>query len=236
MKLPRLCLGLSVIALALLVLSGPILRLGLVHFRFALLLFAGALVLALAGSLLSLVTLAVPRLRGNHARSLGAALIVGLLVMVGPALLVARAIRVPAIHDISTDTADPPSFIDVVPIRQAALADNPPEYPGPVVASQQKVAYPDLAPRDLNLPVDLAFAKARAAAQAMGWEIVGEHAAEGRIEATATTPWFGFKDDIVIRVRQAPGGARIDVRSKSRVGRSDIGANAARIRAFLAKL
>lgn len=236
MKLSRLCLGLSMTALALLVLSGPVLRLGLVHFRFALLLFAGALLLALGASVLSLMALAIPRLRGDRARPLSVALVVGLLVMVGPALLVTRAVGVPAIHDITTDTDDPPLFVDVVPLRQAALADNPPEYPGAVVASQQKAAYPDLAPGELKMPLAQALARARGAAVAMGWEIVGENPAEGRIEATATTPWFGFKDDIVIRVRPGPDGSRVDVRSKSRVGRSDIGANAARIRAFLAKL
>ena len=233
MKLSRICLGLSCAALLLLILSGPILRLGLVHFRFALLLFAGALLLALLGSLLSLVALAIPRLRGDRVRPLSTALVLGLLVMVGPAIFVQKASRVPAIHDITTDTVNPPAFVDVIPIRQAAGADNPPEYPGASVAAQQKAAYPDLAPRDLTLPPDQAFARALAAARAMGWEIVAEKAAEGRIEATATTPWFGFKDDIVIRVVATSGGARVDVRSKSRVGRSDVGANAARIRGFM---
>lgn len=233
MKLSRVCLGFSSAAFLLLILSGPILRLGLVHFRFALLLFAGALLLALLGSLLSLVALAVPRFRGDRGRPLTMALVLGMLVMVGPAIFVQKASGVPAIHDISTDTVNPPAFVDVIPIRQAAGADNPPEYPGASVAAQQKAAYPDLAARDLNLPPDQAFARAAAAARAMGWEIVAEKAAEGRIEATATTPWFGFKDDIVIRVVAIPEGSRIDVRSKSRVGRSDVGANAARIRGFM---
>ena len=114
-----------------------------------------------------------------------------------------------------------------------AGADNPPEYPGASVAAQQKAAYPDIAPRDLTVPPDQAFARAVTAARGMGWEIVAEKAAEGRIEATATTPWVGFKDDIVIRVVATSGGARVDVRSKSRVGRSDVGANAARIRGFM---
>lgn len=233
MKLSRICLGLSCAALLLLILSGPILRLGLVHFRFALLLFAGALLLALLGSLLSLVALAIPRLRGDRVRPLSTALVLGLLVMVGPAIFVQKASGVPAIHDITTDTVNPPAFVDVIPIRRAAGADNPPEYPGASVAAQQKAAYPDIAPRDLTVPPDQAFARAVTAARGMGWEIVAEKAAEGRIEATATTPWFGFKDDIVIRVVATSGGARVDVRSKSRVGRSDVGANAARIRGFM---
>jgi hypothetical protein len=166
MKLSRICLGLSCAALLLLILSGPILRLGLVHFRFALLLFAGALLLALLGSLLSLVALAIPRLRGDRVRPLSTALVLGLLVMVGPAIFVQKASRVPAIHDITTDTVNPPAFVDVIPIRQAAGADNPPEYPGASVAAQQKAAYPDIAPRDLTVPPDQAFARAVTAARA----------------------------------------------------------------------
>ena len=88
------------------------------------------------------------------------------------------------------------------------------------------------------LKTDMAtgFPKAEAAARSMGWEIVEVAPAEGRIEATATTGWWGFKDDVVVRLREAEGGIVLDVRSKSRVGRSDLGANAARIRAYLAKV
>jgi uncharacterized protein (DUF1499 family) len=70
----------------------------------------------------------------------------------------------------------------------------------------------------------------------MGWQIVDANASEGRIEATDTTFWFGFKDDIVIRVAATSGGSRIDVRSVSRVGRSDVGTNAKRIRCYLKRL
>ena len=79
-------------------------------------------------------------------------------------------------------------------------------------------------------------ATALEAARASGWEIVAAVPQERRIEAVATTFWFGFKDDIVVRIRPAPGGSRIDVRSVSRVGRSDLGTNAKRIRAFLGRL
>jgi uncharacterized protein (DUF1499 family) len=75
-----------------------------------------------------------------------------------------------------------------------------------------------------------------AAARAMGWEVVAADRASGRIEATDTTRFFGFKDDVVIRVQAAPGGSRVDVRSVSRVGGSDVGTNATRIRAYLARL
>ena len=86
------------------------------------------------------------------------------------------------------------------------------------------------------MPPDRAFARAEAAARSLGWDIAAAVPAEGRIEATATTRWFGFKDDVVIRIAAAPGGSRVDVRSVSRVGKSDLGANARRIRAFLAAL
>jgi uncharacterized protein (DUF1499 family) len=87
-----------------------------------------------------------------------------------------------------------------------------------------------------GVPPDVAFDKALAAAREMGWDIVDAKPAEGRIEATDTTFWFGFKDDVVIRISPTSEGSRIDVRSVSRVGRSDIGTNAKRIRAYLEKL
>ena len=93
-----------------------------------------------------------------------------------------------------------------------------------------------LGPLILPLAPAEAFARARAAAEGMGWEMVAADSAAGRIEATATTAWFGFKDDVVIRVEPAQGGSRVDVRSVSRVGVSDVGTNAARIRAYLARL
>ena len=102
--------------------------------------------------------------------------------------------------------------------------------------SSKSAAIPDFKPLDLPLPPADAFARALDAAKGMGWEIAATDAAAGRIEATATTPWFGFRDDVVIRVTPAPPGSRIDVRSVSRVGRSDLGTNAKRIRTFLDKL
>ena len=81
-----------------------------------------------------------------------------------------------------------------------------------------------------------AFIRAERAARAQGWEMVAVVPAEGRIEATETTRWFGFKDDVVIRVRPAAAGSRVDVRSVSRVGRGDVGTNARRVRAFLEAL
>jgi uncharacterized protein (DUF1499 family) len=141
---------------------------------------------------------------------------------------------VPAIHDITTDTDNPPAFVSILPLRKDA--PNMADYGGPEIAAKQKTAYPDLAPAMLPLPPPQAFEQALQAARDMGWTIVNSNPLEGRIEAIDTTFWFGFKDDIVIRIVATNQGSRIDVRSVSRVGRSDVGTNAKRIRKFLKKL
>ncbi|WP_330970793.1 DUF1499 domain-containing protein, partial [Lysobacter sp. A3-1-A15] len=104
------------------------------------------------------------------------------------------------------------------------------------LAQAQLAGYPDLRTHRLAAAPAQAFERALAAARDMGWEIVAAEPAAGRIEATDTTPWFGFKDDVVIRIEGDGDGSRIDVRSVSRVGGSDVGANAARIRKYLDRL
>ncbi|MEJ7590024.1 MAG: DUF1499 domain-containing protein [Planctomycetaceae bacterium] len=141
---------------------------------------------------------------------------------------------VPYIHDITTDTENPPLFVAVLPLR--AGADNSAEYGGPDVAKQQKKGYPDLKPRFVSRPPIEVYPTALQAAKDMAWEIVASDATSLRIEATDTTPWFGFKDDVVVRLSPSPAGSRIDVRSVSRVGKSDVGTNARRINAYLARL
>jgi uncharacterized protein (DUF1499 family) len=142
--------------------------------------------------------------------------------------------EVPPIHDISTDTDNPPLFVAILPLREDA--SNPVEYGGAEVAAQQRKAYPDVQPLVLPIRPAQAFEHVLAAARGLGWGIVSAEPAEGRIEATDTTLWYGFKDDIVVRITSADQGSRIDVRSLSRVGRSDLGTNAARIRRFLRKI
>lgn len=133
----------------------------------------------------------------------------------------------PPINDISTDIDDPPVFWDT---------PNPTDYPGAETAALQRVAYPDLAPLELTVTPDRAYALAMALAKDKGWEIVADEPEEGRIEAIDSTFLFGFKDEITIRIAASDGGARIDLRSRSRVGRIDRGVNAKRIRAFLTAL
>ena len=165
---------------------------------------------------------------------LAAALVVGLAVAWFPWQWVQSARSVPPINDITTDTENPPAFVALVAARTGLSV--PTAYPGTATAEQQRRGYPDLKPLDLPLPPADAFARALATAKDMGWEIAAADAPAGRIEATATTPWFGFRDDVVIRVTPAPAGSRIDVRSVSRIGKSDLGTNAKRIRTFLDRL
>jgi uncharacterized protein (DUF1499 family) len=145
-----------------------------------------------------------------------------------------QARSVPPIHDITTDTDDPPAFVAIVPLR--ADAPNPVAYAGAETAAQQRQAYPDIQTRRLQLPAAEAFAAAERAARDLGWTIVAAVPGEGRLEASDTTFWFRFTDDIVVRIRPQGSGSVVDIRSKSRVGRGDVGTNAARIRRFLDRL
>lgn len=190
---------------------------------------------AAAVSLLGVVlTLARPRgARGGLALA-GFGLLLGAAMYGIPASQMYRARAVPPIHDITTDTEDPPAFVAVLPLR--VTAPNAATYGGLEVAAQQRRAYPDLGPITLKVSPALAFERALAAANDMGWDLVDADPGAGRIEATDTTFWFGFKDDVVVRVAPADGGSRIDVRSLSRVGRGDAGTNARRIRNYLRKL
>jgi len=162
------------------------------------------------------------------------ALVVGVATFAIPGTMLIRAKQLPPIHDITTDTQNPPAFVAVLPLR--ANARNAPEYGGPSIAEQQKRAYPAVAPFESKLPPNETFTRALDTARAMRWDIVAAVPAEGRIEATDTTLLFGFKDDIVIRVAPSPQGSRVDIRSESRIGGSDVGKNASRIEHFLDKL
>jgi uncharacterized protein (DUF1499 family) len=142
----------------------------------------------------------------------------------------------PSINDITTDSENRPAFEAALPAREAVSADRY-DTPEPELSELQRSAYPDIAPVRTGLPASEAFAAALAVAQAMaGWSIVAVHKDRGRIEASERSRWFGFTDDIVIRVTAEQGGSRIDVRSASRLGSHDLGVNAARVRAYVAAL
>jgi uncharacterized protein (DUF1499 family) len=140
----------------------------------------------------------------------------------------------PSIHDITTDADDPPQFAALLPQRGGWAS--PAAYDGPVAAAQQRRAYPDIQPIYLDVPPSRALDAAAAVGRELGWDVITVDAASGTLEAVDTTFWFRFKDDIVVRVRQEAGRTRVDVRSKSRLGRGDLGANARRIRTFRSAL
>lgn len=237
--IPRLALGavaLTVLAALLMAVAGLGSRWGWWPFGTGFTLLGASAYLALLAAAVSLIALAVILLGSRHRGwSIAALSLIGALALVYlPWSWRQRVGTVPPIHDISTDTENPPVFVAIVPLR--AGARNPVEYGGPEVAAQQREAYPDVAPIMLSVPPREAFQQALDAARDMGWDIADANAAQGRIEATDETTWFGFKDDVVIRIVPAPGGSRADVRSLSRVGGSDVGTNAARVRKYAAKL
>ena len=229
-------LALAVLALAMLLVSGPGTRFGLWPWQTGIALvssgfFVGAA--AAVGALVLLLLLAFPRFRGRPGIAV-LALCLALTAVVPPLILLGQATSLPPIHDISTDTADPPAFVGLLEERRKA--PNGFAYGGEPVAAEQRRAYADIKPLVVKSPPRETTQRAIDAARSMGWEVVVADASTGRIEAIDTSTWFGFKDDVVIRVRAEGGGSRVDVRSVSRVGESDLGANAKRIKGFLAKL
>ena len=195
----------------------------------------------LLGALLGLVALLVASIglwrtratagRGGRGRALLGALL-GFAV-IGVVLLAAGGARdLPQINDITTNPDDPPLF--TAALRDPANRDRDMSYPGDEFAEQQRTAYADLAPIRVPLPPSLAFDSSKRSAEALGWKVIHGDAAKGALEASDESPLFRFVDDISIRIRPDVDGAIIDVRSKSRDGRSDLGANAERIRNFRA--
>lgn len=229
-----MAVAVTVAGVLMLVSSGLGTRFGVWHYRTGLTMLRYAAYVGLAALVLCIVAALLTRSQSYGRWVLMLSLIASAATFGVPYSLMRAARRVPPIHDITTDTADPPAFVAIVPLR--ATATNAAEYAGDSIAALQRSAYPDIQPRTLALsPLD-AFDRAVIAAQAMGWEIVAGDSPSGRLEATATTTWFGFKDDVVVRIRAAGSGSIVDVRSVSRVGRSDVGANAARIRSYFAEL
>ncbi|MBV1876896.1 MAG: DUF1499 domain-containing protein [Pseudomonadales bacterium] len=156
------------------------------------------------------------------------------LVAVGP--LIIKASNVPRIHDISTDTESPPIFHKLVALREGAPNGLEYELKGSAeeLKNAQLSAYPELAALESKLAVPEAVQRAENTLLSMGLELVHTDVNVGVVEAVATSYWFGFKDDLVVRIRPQGSGSVIDLRSVSRVGQSDLGANATRILKFIA--
>jgi len=229
-------LGVLLVAAAALLMggAGPAHRLGLLPLGTAFDLLRLGAYLGVGAAALGLLTLVIASLCRRWRPAFVGLLVIALVaaMMAVPWQLMQRAQAVPPIHDITTDMADPPAFEALAAAREAA--PNAVDYPGERFASQQRLAYPGLRPLVVDRPLDEVMAAAEAEARERGWAIATVE--ETHLEATATTRWFGFEDDVAVRLTEQADGVRVDVRSASRLGRSDLGTNAARIHTFLTDL
>jgi len=212
---------------------------GLMVFRLGSLLLLGVLGLSVIGLLLALLV----KPRRGWGRALVAVLIPALALGFAASVM-SKARAVPPIHDISTNIEDPPVFSRTVldargavgganPVR--SLTEPSPALKGRSVGEAGRAAYPDIEPVTLAGTVPESLERAAAAARSQGLKDVRIDKAAGTVEAVAESFWFGFRDDVVIRVRPGPDGqgSVVDIRSTSRVGQSDLGANAARVRGLI---
>lgn len=226
-RLPLLGLLLGLGAIGAVLLAGVGYRQGWWHFLKGIQIAEGAVYAAALSLVLSLAGLWRSR-RQRRAVVTGLLGVLLALPVLGMALQWEYATRTyPPINDISTDTENPPEFWDM---------PNPMAYPGAAVAQQQRQGYPDLAPLTLPMAPPAVFDRALRLVQERGWTVVGSDAAEGRIEAVATSRLFGFVDEVTIRIAPEGNGSRVDMRSRSRLGQIDRGTNARRIRGWLADL
>jgi uncharacterized protein (DUF1499 family) len=234
---PLVALLLAIAAAALLALGPLGWRVGWWHFRFAFFsLMPWAAYCGLAAMALAVLALLFGRrsIAGRQIAIGVVAFLIGAAIAYVPWQYSEMRGMVP--NDITTDLQNPPPYVAVLALRKAATSPNTGEYKGAKIAEQQQRSYPDIAPVMLASASDEAFARALEAVRRMGWTIVETDPGAGRIEASDRTRWFGFIDDIVVRIAAADGGSRIDVRSSSRVGTGDFGTNAARVRRYLAAL
>lgn len=221
---------LGLLSLALLPLSALGTQLGLFHFRIGLLLF-------LAAAVIGLVVIVIAALRTRRQsddtsrRLLSRSALLALPAIAAFGFTALSGGDAPLIHNVTTNPDNPPEFV-VAGSKRGDNA-NPLAYTEET-AALQKAAYPDLTTLHTGLPPDQAFAEALKVCGQLGWEVYHQDKDSGQIEAVASTRWFNFKDDVVIRLQARESGTAIDLRSVSRVGKGDLGANARRIKKFIA--
>jgi len=216
----------SLIAILLVVLPGPLYKYNVLELGPAFTALRWGVYVGIATLVLFLVQIIFLRKNINWAIA-GVSVLMAVVAIALPVSIMSKAKTVPPIHDISTDLSTPPKFIAIAPIR--ANAPNPVEYSGEETAQQQREAYPQLVTQKYTQNTDAVFGVALATVKDFGWTLVNADKSQGIIEATDSTAWFGFKDDVVIRITSEDNHTLLDVRSKSRVGRSDLGKNAERI-------
>ena len=220
-------------ALAVAALSIVVVRSGLLEIVPSLVTFGAALVfagLAILFGLASFVTIWRDGLSGLGRALLG--IFIGLALLAYPAYLGTRALKLPAVTDITTDTVNPPRFDVLARLRPRGTTDYPPRF-----AELQKQAYPEVTPLQADADVKQVYDIALGIINKRKWLVVDTRPPaprrDGVIEAVVRTPIMGFRDDVVVRLRQAGDSTRVDVRSASRFGLHDFGTNARRVRALL---
>lgn len=228
-----LVLLVSLIAFLLVTLPGPLYKFGLVELATAFASFKYAVITGIA-ALILLITQMLLKRKTVTFTSAALVIIFSLIAIIMPLRMMSTAKNVPAIHDISTDMTTPPEFVAIAPLRVNAA--NPIEYAGIETAAQQRDAYPELQTLRYSQSKAELIGAVEQASKNLGWDLVNSDAKVGLIEATDSTMWFGFKDDIVVRITDNGNERLLDVRSKSRIGKSDLGKNAQRIESFIQEL
>ena len=236
-RLARMAFIAACVAALIVAAAGPLHRYLDLDIAASIAVFRYGFYVAVAAVALGLATI-VPTRPGERRRGFVAAvlaLVIGVAAAWSPAQWLLQARAAPRINDVTTDTRRPPAMVVTQQMRKGAA--NPAAYPGESAAAPQRAAYPDIVPIVLTVAPAEAFKRVDRVAMALGWDVVARAPAEGRLEAVDTTDWFGLQDDIVVRVRaEGTTGSRVDIRSKSRLGESDFGANARRIREFMERL
>jgi uncharacterized protein (DUF1499 family) len=225
---------LAVFAAIAAVTSIVIVRFGFLEVKPALMTFFGALGLAGLSILVALAGFAAIWQNGLRGMSvILIALMLDVVILAYPGYLALQYRRLPPIHDITTDPIDPPRFEALARLRTGD-GTNSAVYAGLYSAEQQRTAYPDIEPVDLDVPVQRAYDVALALVHKRKWLVIDERAPQlprriGRIEAVARTPIMGFREDVSIRVTPDGEGSRVDIRSSSRYFEGDLGSNASRV-------
>jgi len=223
----------SLSAFLLVALPGPLYNYGVVDLGTAFTAFKLGVFAGIAALILLLLQILFKRKTVTLGSTIMALLLSTIAIAI-PLSMLDKGKSVPPIHDISTDLVNPPEFVAIAPLR--ADAPNPVEYAGVEVATQQRAAYPEL--QTLHYPQSKSelVEATKQVIDHLGWQLVNIDANQGIIEATDRTMWFGFKDDVIVRITDNGSKRLVDIRSKSRVGGSDLGKNAERIHGFIEEL
>ena len=223
----------SLSAFLLVALPGPLYKYGVVDLGTA---FTGFKFGVFAG-IATLILLVLQIIFKRKTVTLGStimALLLSTIAIAIPLSMLNKGKSVPPIHDISTDLVNPPEFVAIAPLR--ADAPNPVEYAGVEAATQQRAAYPELQTLNYLQSKSELVEATKQVINNLGWQLVNIDANQGIVEATDRTMWFGFKDDVIVRITDKGSERLVDIRSKSRVGGSDLGKNAERIHDFTEEL